>query len=76
MNEQMKMMIQIMRSPNKKAMLQSLLKQNPQLNRTWQLAEQMASNNNKQEVLNQIAQQKGLNINQINEMIKQFGINI
>ena len=57
-------------------MLQSLLKQNPQLNRTWQLAEQMASNNNKQEVLNQIAQQKGLNINQINEMIKQFGINI
>lgn len=58
------------------AMVENLIKQNPQLNNAWQMAQQLSQNNNKQEVINQIAKQKGVSIDEVKQMASQFGINI
>ena len=58
------------------AMVENLIKQNPQLNNAWQMAQQLSQNNNKQEVINQIAKQKGISCDDVKEMANKFGINI
>lgn len=58
------------------AMVQNLIKQNPQLNNVWQMAQQLSQNNNKQEVIEQLAKQKGISANEIKQMAQQYGINI
>ena len=58
------------------AMVENLIKQNPQLNNAWQMAQQLSQNTNKQEVINQIAKQKGISSDEVKEMANKFGINI
>lgn len=58
------------------AMVENLIKQNPQLNNAWQMAKQLSQNGNKQEVINQIAKQKGVSVDEVKQMASQFGINI
>ena len=58
------------------AMVESLIKQNPELNNAWQMAQQLSKNNNKQEVINQIAKQKGISCDDVKEMANKFGINV
>lgn len=58
------------------AMVESLIKQNPELSNAWQMAQQLSKNNNKQEVINQIAKQKGISCDEVKEMANKFGINI
>lgn len=58
------------------AMVENLLKQNPQLNDVWNMAQQLSQNNNKNEVLEQIAKQKGISPDEVREMANSFGINI
>lgn len=58
------------------AMVENLIKQNPQLNNAWQMAQQLSQNNNKQEVINQIAKQKGVSVDEVKQMASQFGIKI
>ena len=57
-------------------MVESLVRQNPQMNNAWNIAKQLSQNGNKEEVLNQIAIQKGININEIKQIAQNFGINI
>ena len=76
MNNQMAMFMQIMKAPNKMAMVENLIKQNPQLNNAWQMAQQLSQNGNKQEVINQIAKQKGVSVDEVKQMASQFGIKI
>lgn len=76
MNNQTAMFMQIMKAPNKMAMVENLIKQNPQLNNAWQMAQQLSQNNNKQEVINQIAKQKGISCDEAKQMATKFGINI
>ena len=58
------------------AMVENLIKQNPQLNNAWQMAQQLSQNTNKQEVINQIAKQKGISSDEVKQMANKFGINI
>ena len=58
------------------AMVENLIKQNPQLNNAWQMAQQLSQNTNKQEVINQIAKQKGISSDEVRQMANKFGINI
>ena len=58
------------------AIVENLIKQNPQLNNAWQMAQQLSQNGNKQEVINQIAKQKGVSVDEVKQMASQFGINI
>ena len=58
------------------AMVENLIKQNPQLNNAWQMAQQLSQNNNKQEVINKIAKQKGISCDEVKQMANKFGINI
>lgn len=58
------------------AMVENLIKQNPQLNNAWQIAQQLSQNGNKQEVINQIAKQKGVSVDEVKQMASQFGINV
>lgn len=58
------------------AMVQSLIAQNPQANSVWQMAQQMAQNPNKEQVIQQIAQKKGMSVEEVKNQAKQFGINI
>ena len=58
------------------AMVESLIKQNPELSNAWQMAQQLSKNNNKQEIINQIAKQKGISCDEVKEMANKFGINI
>ena len=58
------------------AMVENLIKQNPQLNNAWQIARQLSQNTNKQEVINQIAKQKGISCDDVKEMANKFGINV
>ena len=53
-----------------------MVRQNPQMNNAWNIAKQLSQNGNKEEVLNQIAIQKGININEIKQIAQNFGINI
>ena len=76
MNTQMMMFQQIMKAPNKVAIVENLIKQNPQMNNAWRMAQQLSQNGNKDEVLNQIAMQRGININELKQFAKNFGINI
>lgn len=57
-------------------MVENLIKQNPQLSNAWQMAQQLSQNTNKQEVINQIAKQKGISCDDVREMANKFGINI
>ena len=58
------------------AMVENLIKQNPQLSNAWKMAKQLSQNTNKQEVINQIAKQKGISCDDVKEMANKFGINI
>lgn len=57
-------------------MVQSLIKQNPQLGSVWEMAQQLSQNNNKQEIIEQIAKQKGMSVDEIKKMAQSYGINI
>ena len=57
-------------------MVENLIKQNPQLSNAWQMAQQLSQNTNKQEVINQIAKQKGISCDDVKEMANKFGINV
>lgn len=58
------------------AMVQSLIQQNPQVNSMWQMAQQMAQNPNKEQILQQLAQQKGVSIDVLKQEARKFGINV
>lgn len=58
------------------AMMENLINQNPQLNNAWQMAQQLSQNENKQEIINQIAKQKGVSVDEVKQIASQFGINI
>ena len=57
-------------------MIQSLINQNPQLNQMWQMSQQMAQNPNKEQVLQQLAQQKGVSVDVLKQEAQKFGINV
>lgn len=57
-------------------MIQSMVQQNPQLSNMWQMAQQMGSNPNKEQVVQQLAQQKGMTVEQVKEEARKYGINI
>ena len=52
-----------------------MIKQNPQISNAWSMAQRL-STSNKSEVINEIAKQKGLNVAEIQQLAKSFGINI
>lgn len=57
-------------------MIQSMVQQNPQLSNMWQMAQQMGLNPNKEQVVQQLAQQKGMTVEQVKEEARKYGINI
>lgn len=57
-------------------MIQSMVQQNPQLSNMWQMAQQMGLNPNKEQVIQQLAQQKGMTVEQVKEEARKYGINI
>lgn len=57
-------------------MIQSLISQNPQLNQAWNMARQLSQYPNKQQIIQQIAQQKGMNVEEVKQQARNFGINI
>lgn len=57
-------------------MIQSLINQNPQLNQMWQMAQQMAQNPNKEQVLQQLAQKKGVSVDVLKQEAHKYGINV
>lgn len=57
-------------------MIQSMVQQNPQLSNMWQMAQQMGLNPNKEQVVRQLAQQKGMTVEQVKEEARKYGINI
>lgn len=65
-----------MKAPNPMAMVQGMVNQNPQFNQMWQMAQQMAQNPNKEQVFQQIAQQKGMSVEEVKNQARKFGINI
>lgn len=65
-----------MQAPNKQQMLQSLIAQNPQANQMWQVAQQLAQNPNKQQVIQQIAQKRGMTVDEVITQARNFGVNI
>lgn len=65
-----------MKAPNPMAMIQSMVAQNPQINQMWQMAQQMSQNPNKEQVLQQLAQQKGMSVNEVKQLASKFGINL
>ena len=58
------------------SIVQNLINQNPQLNNAWQMAQQLSQNNNKQEVIEQLAKQKGVSVDEIKQLAQTYGINI
>lgn len=56
--------------------VQNLISQNPQLNNAWQMAQQLSQNNNKQEVIEQLAKQKGISVDELKQIAQTYGINI
>lgn len=63
-------------APNKQQMVQSLIESNQQASQIWKIAQQMAQNPNKHQVLEQLAIQKGVNVEEIIKQARQMGINI
>ena len=57
-------------------MMENLIKQNPQLSNAWQMAQQLSQNTDKESVIAQIAQQKGMSVEEIKQMARDNGINI
>ena len=57
-------------------MIQSMVQQNPQLSNMWQMVQQMSLNPNKEQVVQQLAQQKGMTVEQVKEEARKYGINI
>ena len=57
-------------------MVQNLIKQNPQLNEAWEMAQQLSQKSNKQEVIEQLAKKKGMSVDEITQMARSYGINI
>lgn len=57
-------------------MMENLIKQNPQLSNAWQMAQQLSQNADKQGVIEQIAKQKGMSVEEIKQMARDNGINI
>lgn len=57
-------------------MIQSMVQQNPQLSNMWQMAQQMGLNPDKEQVVQQLAQQKGMTVEQVKEEARKYGINI
>ena len=57
-------------------MIQSMVQQNPQLSNIWQMAQQMSLNPNKEQVVQQLAQQKGMTVEQVKKEARKYGINI
>lgn len=53
-----------------------MVQQNPQLSNMWQMAQQMGLNPNKEQVIQQLAQQKGMTVEQVKEEARKYGINI
>lgn len=66
----------MMKSGNPIGMMENLVKNNPQMQDAWNMAQQLSKNNNKEEVLQQIAQQKGVTVESLKEQITQLGFNI
>lgn len=58
------------------AMIQGIINQNPQMSNAWQMAQQMAQNPNKEQVLQQLAQQKGMSVEELKRQARMVGINI
>lgn len=65
-----------MKSQNPTQMLNSLVASNPQLKNMLQTASQMAQNPNKEEVIEQLAQQKGCTVDEVKQEARKFGVNI
>ena len=74
--DQMLMLQQLMKAPNKMVMIENMINQNPQLGSAWKMAQQLSQNSNKQEVINEIAKQKGLSSEEVISLARKYGINL
>lgn len=74
--DQMLMLQQLMKAPNKTVMIENMINQNPQLGSAWKMAQQLSQNSNKQEVINEIAKQKGMSSEEIISLARKYGINL
>lgn len=52
------------------------MKNNPQMEKAWEIAQQMAQNPNKEQIVQQLAQQKGMSVEQVKQEASKFGINL
>lgn len=57
-------------------MIQSLISMNPQYKQAWETAQQLSRNTNKEQVIQQLAQAKGMTVEQVKEIARKNGINI
>lgn len=67
---------QLAKSNNQMAMIQNLINLNPQYKKAWETAQQLAKNPNKEQVIEQLAKEKGMTVEQVKDFAKQNGINI
>lgn len=67
-----------MKSNDKQAMLSNLIKSNPQMQQAWQVSQAIMNNKNmtKEQQLEYACKQSGLDVNQVKDTLKTFGINI
>lgn len=72
----MNILNQLMKANNPMAMIQNLLSQNPQYRQAWEMAQQLSRNNNKEQVIEQLAKSKGMTVEQVKDFARKNGINI
>ncbi len=60
---------------NMMAMMNNMIRQNPQLSQYWNMTQQMSKGKSPEEmqtIIKNIAQQKGIDLNQAQQMFQQF----
>lgn len=67
-----------MKSNNQQAMMSNLINQNPQNKQAWQITQNILNNKNmtKEQQLEYACKQNGLDVNQVKNTLKTFGINL
>lgn len=69
------MLYQLMSSQNPQLIVQDMIKKNPNLQQVWNQAQNL-SQYNKEQVIEQICKEKGLNKDDVINQARSFGINI
>ena len=64
-----------MKSQNPQNMIQNLIKSNPQYAQAWEITQQiMSKGGSKQDMINNACKQSGINPQQVEQQLNQFGI--